>query len=152
MTNAIDSGTTDREVRLHIYRHFLDTGTPPSVVETARALSAPEDAIASSYQRLADGHVIVLRRGTGDILMAHPLSAVPTRFRVTLGERAYWGNCIWDALGIPAMLHSDARIIALCGDCDGPLALEVDAGHLSGEGVVHFAVPALHWWDDIEYT
>jgi hypothetical protein len=139
-------------VRLHIYRHFLDTSAPPSVEETARALSTPEEVTASSYQRLADGHVIVLRTGTHDILMAPPLSAVPTRFRVTLGERGYWGNCIWDALGIPAMLHAYAHIVARCGDCDESLALEVDAERLRGEGIVHFLVPALHWWVDVEYT
>ena len=152
MTGAIEPGSMDREVRLHIYRHFLETGAPPSVEETARTLSASQDVVASSYQRLADGRVIVLRPGTRDILMANPLSAVPTRFRVTLGAHAYWGNCIWDALGIPAMLHADARIIARCGDCDEPLSLEVATERLAGSGVVHFAVPALHWWDDIEYT
>jgi hypothetical protein len=37
--------------------------------------------------------------------MANPFSAVPTPFLVRSGDRSWYGNCIWDALGIPAMLQ-----------------------------------------------
>jgi hypothetical protein len=33
------------------------------------------------------------------------------------------------------------------------MSLEVSHGRLTGdEGVVHFAVPAHHWWDNIGFT
>ncbi len=153
MTGAIEPGNVDREVRLHIYRHFLETGAPPSVEETARTLSAPREVVGSSYQRLADAHVIVLHRSTHDILMANPLSAVPTRFRVTLGERAYWGNCVWDALGVPSMLGRDARVKTSCGCCGAAMTLAVADGALAeAPGAVHFALPARRWWDDVAFT
>ena len=47
--------------------------------------------------------------------MAEPFSAVPTPFAVYVDDQRYFGNCIWDALGIPAMLHADARIESSCG-------------------------------------
>ncbi len=142
----------DRDVRLRIYQHFLDAGGPPSTDETAQALGASQAEIAAAYDRLATERVVVLRPGTREILMANPLSAVPTRFRVELAGRAYWGNCIWDALGIPAMLHENGQIAARCGDCDEPIELGIEGPRLTGAGVVHFAVPARHWWDDIIFT
>jgi hypothetical protein len=39
---------------------------------------------------------------------------------VQAGKRRWWANCIWDALGIPAMLHRDVRIDACCGCCNRP--------------------------------
>jgi len=40
-----------------------------------------------------------------------------------------------------------------CGDCGVPLTLGVRDGSLAeGEGVVHFAVPARRWWENIGFT
>ena len=94
----------------------------------------------------------MLKPGTTDIWMAAPLSARPTPFLVTTPLGTYFGNCVWDALGIAAMLGHDARIDTDCGDCGAPMTLEVEAGDLRGEGVAHFAVPAARWWDDIGFT
>jgi hypothetical protein len=141
-------------VRLHIYREFLAYGQPPSVAATATALHISEEASAASYDRLAHWRVIVLKPGTRDILMAPPLSAVPTRFIVQVADgRRYYANCVWDALGVPAMLDRDANVEAACGDCAEALGLEVRGGRLvRTEGVVHFAIPAAKWWDDIVLT
>ena len=37
--------------------------------------------------------------------MAMPFSALPTAFRVVVGERSVWANCAWDAFGIAAALE-----------------------------------------------
>ncbi len=85
--------------------------------------------------------------------MAEPFSAIPTPFAVYVNDRRYYGNCIWDALGIPAMLHADARIDCSCGCCGEAMRLEVSAGTLGpAGGVIHFALPANRWWEDIVYT
>lgn len=69
------------------------------------------------------------------------------------GERAWWANCAWDALGIAAATGRDVKIATECADCGAPLALAVRGGMLAaGKGVAHFAVPAARWWDDIGYT
>jgi hypothetical protein len=142
----------DRDVRIFVYRSFLDAEGPPTVEETAEALGLPQAEVEASYLRLDEQHVIALEPGTLDIWMANPFSARPTPFRVTVGERSFWGNCVWDALGIPAMLHSDGRVETSCADCNEPMTLEVAGGRLRADGVAHFAVPAGQWWDDIGHT
>ena len=47
---------------------------------------------------------------SSSIWMANPFSAVPTDFKVTSRGRTYFGNCIWDALGIPAILGADGLV------------------------------------------
>src|SRR5256884_10002145 len=86
---------------------------------------------------------------TGVQTCALPISAFPVR----IGNRSYYGNCIWDALGIPAMLHKDAQIDASCGCCNLEMLLKVENGRLLGpEGLIHIAVPARDWYKDIVFT
>ena len=143
----------DTRVRLHVYRHFLGAGRPPAPGETAAALGVSTPDVEAALQRLHDGHVLVLHTGTTDIWMANPLSAVPTAYTVHLADRTWYGNCIWDAFGVAAMIGGDATVRSTCPDCAEPLAAEIkDQVLVTGQGVVHFAVPASHWWDDIGHT
>ena len=144
---------TDNDVRLHIYEQFVATGAPPPVEDTAEALGvAPEEA-EDAYRRLEAARIIVLAPGTTNVWMANPLSAYPTPFRVRTPRGNFWGNCVWDALGVVAMLGGDGRIETRCPDCQEPMNLEVSDGALRpAEGVAHFAVPAKHWWGNIGYT
>lgn len=144
---------TDGDVRMHLMERFLAEGRPPSVGESAVALDASEEDVAAAYRRLQEQRVIVLAPGTLDVWMAAPLSAVPTPFPVETERGTYYGNCIWDALGIPAMLGCEATIAASCADCGDPLPIRVRNGELrDGDGVAHFAVPAARWWDNIGHT
>jgi Alkylmercury lyase len=143
----------DRDLRLFVYRHFLAKGEPPTVVQAAEALSGSQQDAETGFRRLEAGHVLVLAPGTLDIWMANPLCAVPTAFRVATASGSWWGTCIWDALGIPAMLGDDATITTSCADCGEPLELRVEGDALlPAEGVAHFAVPARRWWENIAYT
>jgi hypothetical protein len=142
----------DARLRSFIYDHFVSKGTAPVVKEMASGLSSPMRAIRAALSRLAATHAFVLQEN-GELWRAAPFSAVPTAFPVQIGKRSWWGNCIWDALGIPAMLHQDAVIPASCGCCNDELTLKMTKGKLSGpKGVVHIAVPARHWYDDIAFT
>jgi Alkylmercury lyase len=148
-----DGTTFDYEVRRYFYDHVVKEGLPPTTAETASALSTRPDDVTASFQRLADGHILVLQRGSGEVLMANPFSAVPTPFLVRVGDLSWYGNCIWDAMGIPAMLKQDAAIEASCGCCGTAMHLSVTNGSLEeASGIVHFAVPAAHWWDDIVFN
>lgn len=148
-----DLATFDRAVRLEVYRQFVETGRAPSPASIARAVGSTELETQHAYHRLADGRILVLRSGTSEILMANPLSAVPTAFRVEADGRSFWGNCVWDALGVLAMLHTDGRVTTACGDCDERMVLQVKASRLvAPSGIIHFQVPAAHWWDDIVFT
>ena len=150
------SDVLTNDVRLHVLRTAMATGRVPRVAETATALGRPLDQVAAAHRRLAEGHVYVLEPGSDELRMANPFSAVETPFRVRVAGRGplYHGNCIWDGLGIIAVLGAtDARLETHCPDCRAPLAVEVRGGALaSTEGVAHFAVPARRWWDDIIHT
>ena len=148
-----DAEVLDQAVRLHVFRQAADTGQVPQVDEIAAAVGSPRPEVEEAIRRLAAGRVWFLAPGTATIWAANPFCAVPSNFRVSALGRTYWGICIWDALGIPAALDTDATIVARCGDCDEELVLEVRDGALArSEGVVHFAVPAARWWENIAFT
>ena len=144
----------DLRIRNHVYASFVADGRPRTAGETAAALGLEADDVAHAYRRLHDAHALVLRPGTTEIRMLNPFSAVETPHRVEAGGRSWFANCAWDALGIPAALHTDASVGSECADCGEPLELEVRDGELvrGAELVVHFVVPARRWWDDIAFT
>jgi hypothetical protein len=148
-----EEAALDYETRHYVYDRVMREGLPPTIAETASALSAAPDDVGATFRRLADGHVLVLQKGSGEILMANPFSAVPTPFLVRSGDRSWYGNCIWDAMGIPAMLQRDATIEASCGCCGTAMRVTVAGGSLEeAPGIAHFAIPAARWWDDIVFN
>jgi Alkylmercury lyase len=144
----------DLRIRTHVYGSFVRSGNAPTPAEVAVALELPEGEVSDAYRRLHEAHALVLEPGSTRIRMLNPFSAVETPHRVAAGGRWWFGNCAWDALGIPAALHTDGRIESACPDCSEQLELEVRDGELvrGGELVVHFVVPARRWWDDIAFT
>ena len=143
---------TDREVRRVIYEMTMAGGTPPLIRDVAQVLGMTHDEVAESMQRLAEGHMLVLQPGSGEVLMAPPYSAVPTPFVVHAGGTRSFGNCIWDALGIAAVLHSDAEIRTSCGCCGTAMEVRIAGDQVRGDGLVHFALPPRQWWNDVVFT
>jgi hypothetical protein len=142
-----------RDVQLYVFREAAETARVPQAPQIATALGSTEDAVREALHELAAGKVLILAPNNGAIWAANPFCAVPSGFRVEAREKTYWGICIWDALGVAAALHADARILAPCGDCGEPMRMEVRDGELvHGEGLIHIGVPAHHWWDNIGFT
>jgi len=143
----------DNEVRVAVYQFFVAEGRAPVAAEIALITSSTPVQVEEALGRLHDSHVLVLAPGTPYIWMANPFSALPTPYTVRCNGKTFWGNCIWDSLGIIAMLKSDGSVSCLCPDCGDGLRLEIRDGRLSSsEYIVHFAVPAAHWWDDIGFN
>lgn len=143
----------DDDVRAAIYRLLVAEGRAPVAAEVARDLSTTPAQVEAAFQRLHDAHLLVLAPGTPYIWMANPFSALPTPYTVTTDGRTFWGNCVWDGLGILAMLDSDGVVSGLCPDCGEELRVEVRDGALvPAEHIVHFTVPARQWWDDIGFN
>lgn len=143
----------DQKVRYQVYDAVMRSGQIPAITELASMLSQPADTIKASLERLGAAHILVLQKETNEILMANPFSAIPTPFLVKAGQRAYYGNCIWDAMGIPAMLKQDATIEASCGCCGSAKILEIKQGRIEKDDwLAHFAIPAVRWWDDIVFN
>lgn len=153
---APETGTHEalaREVRLYVFTQTAETARVPQPPQIAQALARPEAEVLEALKHLATGKVLILAPNDGNIWAANPFCAVPSGFRVEAGGNTYWGICIWDALGIAAALGKDALIRAPCGDCGEPMMLEVRNGKVTrSEGIIHFAIPAHHWWDNIGFT
>jgi hypothetical protein len=145
-------------VRVRLYQMFLELGRCPSSAEVAGALRCAVSEVAMAFQELAAAHMLVLQPGSGEVLMANPLSAVPTPFVVETHAdakpKSWYGNCIWDALGVIAMLQCDGRVLASCGCCGESMTVSVHKGEVEAKppGVAHFAIPAKRWWDDIVFN
>lgn len=139
--------------RSFVYRFLLEQEIPPSIEETATGLGIDVEEAATVYERLHEHHLLFLEPDRRTIRMAHPFSGVPTTFRVHANGRSYWANCAWDAFGIPAALHADARIDAVCSDTEEQVALGVSGDRGVGRGeIVHFFLPFRRWYDDIVWT
>ena len=144
-------------VRVRLYQLFVEFGQCPTLAELAGHLQCDAANVAAAFKELAAAHVLVLQAGS-EVLMASPLSAVPTPFVVeTQAEtksRSWYGNCIWDALGVISMMQCDGRVLTSCGCCGESMIVRVckDAVEAKPAGVVHFAIAARRWWDDIVFN
>lgn len=144
-----------------MFRHFADHGVAPSSADLARIVSVSASDVRCALGALAAAHLLVLEK-SGRIEMAGPFSGIPTPFRLTSGDRSWWGNCAWDALAIPPLVGVQATLSATCPDRGEVIELAVGpakavgpvkaGSHPEDDLVVHYVVPASHWWDDVRYT
>lgn len=141
----------EQRVRLFVYRHFVETANAPDVMRLASMLETPEREIVGALRRLADLHALVLAPAATTIWMAHPFSAVPTAYPVDVGDRTYFANCAWDVAGILSLV-GDGGSRTRCDDCGADLEMVVRNDTITGNGIVHFAVPARRFWDNVAYT
>jgi hypothetical protein len=140
----------DLELRNHVYHRFVELGRAPTFAELRDELGADVEAV---LRRLHDAHALVLEPDRPEIRMANPFSAVPTPHQVEAGGRSWYGNCAWDAFGIPAALHVDGRVSTACPDCAAAIEIDIrDRRPVPDDYVFHVVVPAAHWWEDIVFT
>ena len=160
------------QVRHVVYNHFADTTHPPSVDESAKHFNISVEEAGALYKELHSRHAFFLEPETLTIRMANPFSGIPTDFRVHANGKTYYANCAWDMLGIPAALHTDAVIEAVCTESADSVQLEVRDGQISARGgvpreaslwgaaedgglstlLVHFPLPFARWYDDLVFT
>jgi hypothetical protein len=144
----------DTQVKLTIYQITADTGRVPNSLEISRKIGIDENEVFGAFGRLHAKRLLLPEPDDARrIRMAPPFSGVPTSFPVEANGKTYYANCVWDAYGIAAALHSDAISCASDGYTGEPLTLEVKDGRpILNSYVAHFAVPAAHWWDDLIFT
>lgn len=143
----------DLTVRYQIYRFFADQCQAPAYQHIADVLKADRENVRAAFHKLHGRHMIFLDHHTDSIRMANPFSAIPTRFKVTSGNKQWWANCAWDSLGIAAALHMDVQITAGYPDTEETVELQVKRGTVDGKNhVVYFPLPCRHWYDDLVFT
>ena len=144
----------DTQVKLAIYEVTAETGRVPTSSEVSHKIDIDESKVLGAFSRLHAKRLLLPEPGDPTrIRMAPPFSGVPTSFPVEANGRQYYANCVWDAYGIAAALHTDAISRASDGHSGQPLTLEVKNGQpIFKSYVAHFAVPAAHWWDNLIFT
>ena len=118
-----------RAVHRAILRAFATTGRAPKLADL--------DQIATVHRTTAEKiladlhHADVIRLDpAGQISVAYPFSATPTRHRVQLASGVeVWAMCAVDALGMPAMLAVDAVISSTDPANNRPVTVTVEHGH-----------------------
>jgi len=147
---ATDPDTT---LKLAIYKFTAEHARVPTVRELAPIVGLDAEAVRAGFRRLFADRVLVLERDGETIRMAPPFSGVRTQHRVVAGGKEYFANCAWDSLGILAALHVPGEVFSRCEQTQEEVHLEVTAaGPKPAPVVVHFAVPASQWWQDIVFT
>jgi hypothetical protein len=127
------------EKRRKIYQQYAATGAPPRL--------APEELAA-----LEADHAVVLGPD-GTIAFADPFATGPAPYRIQTPDAIHYAICAWDALGVLAALGSDGVAEGACPDCGEPIAIRIRAGAPDpADAVVHFLVPAAHWYEDLGFT
>jgi len=144
----------DTKIKLAIYEITAETGRIPDSSQVTRRLELDEEEVLGAFGRLHSKRVILPEPGDPTrIRMAPPFSGIQTKFPVEANGKQYYANCVWDAYGVAAALHTDATSRASDAHTGEPLTLEVKNGvPVSKPYVAHFAVPAAHWWDDLVFT
>ena len=141
----------ERAVRLFVYRHFVDAARAPDLGAIAAGIQENERTVLAALRKLVAAHALVMAPASTNIWMAHPFSAVPSAYPVQTRGRTYWANCAWDAAGMMALLGG-GETRTRCPDCARAITIEMRDDRLSGEGVVHVAVPPRRFWDNVAYT
>ena len=142
-----------RALRIHIYDWLLERGTPPTLRELSRHFGEPETDLRRAVADLRIGKTVLPHPTTGEIWMAGPFASAESPYRVAGRKAWWWANCAWDMFGVAVIANEAVRIDARCADCGAAMALRGDPNREPTEdAVVHFLVPARHWYDDIGFT
>ena len=131
-TRALPLDPVEKATHQAILRAFAATGRPPARSDldpvTAGSGRTAADVLAALHELDA------IRLATdGQIAVAYPFSAQPTRHRVRIDDRVdVYAMCAIDALGMSAMLGADTRIESIDVTSGRPVTVSrTAAGHTS---------------------
>lgn len=141
------------QIRHFVYSHFADTTRPSSVEDTATHFNISAEEATEYYKELHNRHAFFLNLETLTVRMANPFSGILTDFKVHANGKTYYANCAWDMLGIPAALHTDAVVEAVCTESNESVQLEVNNEQITNyDLLIHFPLPFARWYDDLVFT
>jgi hypothetical protein len=141
------------DLRVFVYDFLKKRGMPPSVPVVAAQFATSDEEARRSLASLNIGKTVLVDRLSGEIWMAGPFAAAPTPYEVRGRDTTWWGNCAWDMLGIAFVVDERVRVDARCTECSLPMRLEFGPTRPPVlDAVVHFLLPARHWYDDIGFT
>jgi hypothetical protein len=134
---ALPLDPVEKAVHQAILRTFATTGQPPTSndLDTVIAAGAGSD-VTATLVALHTADAIRLAPN-GQIAVAYPFSATPTRHRVRVGDHAtgvdVYAMCAIDALGIASMLDQDTLIESVDTTTDQAITVTSTGGHTRWE-------------------
>lgn len=141
------------ELRLAVYRTFA-AGRVPTIAGLAEELGTLRDDVRGGLFSLANARHVALD-SSGEIVLAHPFSAVPLGFSVMGRDALWWGGCAWDSFALPHLLPGQGPMLVAtrCPACATPHAWDVsDQRPPEGDQVAHFLVPVDRMWANVVHT
>lgn len=118
----------EKTIRIMTFYRILE-GNRPNINELSikSGLSAIE--VQKCVERLKRIGTLVLDE-EGNIVGSHGLSLVPTKHHLIINGNNLFTWCAADAIGIPAALEVDAKIISKCSQCNEPIEIDMDKGRI----------------------
>jgi DNA-binding transcriptional MerR regulator len=134
-TRALPLNPIEKAVHQAILRTFATTGHPPTASDLDTLAAGSDRHAVQVLTALHDMDAIRLATD-GQIVVAYPFSATPTRHRVRIADHVdVHAMCAIDALGISAMLGQDTVIQSVDITTGHPVTLTTTAGHTSWEPI-----------------
>lgn len=143
------------KIRLAVNQFIFDHGYGPKVTYLHEKLEGKYQAneIEEGLQKLQQNHAIVLHPNSSEIWVAHPFALFPTLFWVRSKGKKFWSNCPWCSFGIATLIKDDVDIHTKLGGEEESILITIRSGEVvQGNYVVHFPIPASHFWDNVIYT
>lgn len=116
----------EKAIRLAAFYSILQ-GSKAGIGYLARKTSLDVDGVGRYIQGLSKAGAIVLDEN-GDVVGSHGLSLEPTPHRLNFNGRNLYTWCAADAIGIPAAMELDAKIVSSCAFCKDPVNIEFTKG------------------------
>jgi hypothetical protein len=132
-TRAEPLDPVEKAVQQAILRSFATTGHPPAAAELD---VVPADSGRTTGEVLNALHQVDAIRlaPDGQIAVAYPFSATPTRHRVRIGDQVdVYAMCAVDALGMAPMLDQDTLIESVDMTTGQPVTVTTTGGHTRWE-------------------
>ena len=145
---------TDDALRIFIYDRFVASGTAPTSADIAAYFGIDTAAAKQRLAALKFGKTVLVSPSSGEIWMAGPFCATKSAYALSDGTTTWYANCAWDMFGVALIVGKPLIAEAQCADCRERIAVECDPAHppVECQALVHFLVPAKHWYEDIGFT
>lgn len=132
-TRALPLDRVEKAAHQSILRAFARTGRPPAASDLDPATAGTGRGSQEVLTSLHEVDAIRLAPD-GQIAVAYPFSAVPTRHSVRIGDRVdVYAMCAIDALGISSLLNQDTLITSVDVTSGQPITVATRDGHASWE-------------------
>lgn len=143
-------------VRKYIFDYFLENSRAPVLEEIMKRFALTRAEAGDVLESLEKAHHVVRLPGTQRILMANPISALHTPFRVRVADRRYFAPCAWDSVAFHVMLGRAIEVDSYCHHCAAKVTVSLSDDKVAAsdprDPLVFLSLPAAKWWENIVLT